>query len=87
MASATMARRFPAPWREEKFWGGYVVRDATGQVLAQLYARSTESEAIEAKQLTLTRRGDRGQHREAAGATQRVREQPTIAVSLLEVNG
>jgi hypothetical protein len=30
MESATMARRFPAPWREEKFSGGYVVRDATG---------------------------------------------------------
>jgi hypothetical protein len=25
-----MSRRFPAPWREEKFSGGYVVRDATG---------------------------------------------------------
>ena len=24
-----MARRFPTPWREEKFSGGYVVRDAT----------------------------------------------------------
>jgi hypothetical protein len=29
-----MGRRFPAPWREEKFSGGYVVRDATGQALA-----------------------------------------------------
>jgi len=29
-----------------------VVRDATGQALAYLYARSTESEAVEAKQLT-----------------------------------
>src|SRR5262249_46012494 len=48
----TMARRFPTPWREEKFSGGYVVRDATGQALAYLYARSTESEAVEAKQLT-----------------------------------
>ena len=47
-----MARRFPPPWREEKFSGGYVVRDATGQALAYLYARSTESEAVEAKQLT-----------------------------------
>jgi len=41
-----MARRFPTPWREEKFSGGYVVRDAT---------RSTESEAVEAKQLTSRR--------------------------------
>jgi len=48
----TMARRFPTPWREEKFSGGYVVRDATGQAIAYLYARSTESEAVEAKQLT-----------------------------------
>ncbi len=47
-----MSRRFPAPWREEKFSGGYVVRDATGQALAYVYARSTESEAIETKQLT-----------------------------------
>jgi hypothetical protein len=47
-----MSRRFLAPWREEKFSGGYVVRDATGQALAYLYARTTESEAIEAKQLT-----------------------------------
>jgi hypothetical protein len=29
------------------------VRDATGQALAYLYARSTEEEAIEAKQLTM----------------------------------
>ena len=52
MEWATMARRFPTPWREVKFSGGYVVRDATGQALAYLYARSTESEAVEAKQLT-----------------------------------
>jgi hypothetical protein len=48
----SMPRRFPAPWREEKFSGGYIVRDATGQALAYLYARMIESEAIEAKQLT-----------------------------------
>ena len=29
------------------------MRDATGQALAYLYARSTETEAIEAKQLTM----------------------------------
>ena len=28
------------------------MRDATGQAFAYLYARSTESEAVEAKQLT-----------------------------------
>ena len=48
-----MSRRFPAPWREERFSGGYVVRDATGQAVAYLYARSTDSEAIAAKQLTV----------------------------------
>ena len=37
-----MSRRFPAPWREEKFSGGYVVRDATGQAIAYVYARSTD---------------------------------------------
>jgi hypothetical protein len=47
-----MPRCFPGPWREKKFSGGYVVRDATGQALAYLYARVSESEAIEAKQLT-----------------------------------
>jgi hypothetical protein len=48
-----MSRRFPAPWREERFSGAYVVRDAAGQALAYLYARSTDSEAIAAKQLTV----------------------------------
>jgi hypothetical protein len=48
-----MSRRFPAPWREERFSGGYIVRDATGQAFAYLYARSTEDEDIAAKQLTM----------------------------------
>jgi len=48
-----MSRRFPAPWREEKFSGGYIVRDGNGQALAYLYARSTESDATAAKQLTM----------------------------------
>jgi hypothetical protein len=48
-----MSQRFPAPRREEKFSGGYIVRDAIGQALAYLYARSTESEAVAAKQLTM----------------------------------
>jgi hypothetical protein len=43
--SRTLARR--------KISGGYVVHDAAGQALAYLYARSTESEAIAAKQLTV----------------------------------
>jgi hypothetical protein len=38
---------------KKKISGGYIVRDATGQALAYLYARSTESEAVEAKQLTM----------------------------------
>ena len=33
-----MSRRFPAPWREEKIAGGYVVRDANGQALVHIYA-------------------------------------------------
>jgi hypothetical protein len=48
-----MSRRFPAPWREEKFSGGYVVRDANGFAVAYVYGRSTEAEAIEAKQMTM----------------------------------
>jgi hypothetical protein len=46
---------------KKRFSGGYVVRDATGQALAYLYARSTESEAIAAKQLTVdeARQGSR----------------------------
>jgi hypothetical protein len=48
-----MSRRFPAPWREEKIAGGYVVRDANGQILVHIFGRSTESEAIQAKVLTM----------------------------------
>jgi hypothetical protein len=47
-----MSRHFPAPWREEKIAGGYVVRDANGQALVHIFARSSESEAIQAKMLT-----------------------------------
>jgi hypothetical protein len=48
-----MTRRFPPPWRAEKFSGGYVVRDATGFAVAYVYGRSTEDEAMEAKQITM----------------------------------
>jgi hypothetical protein len=48
-----MSRRFPAPWREEKVAGGYVVRDANGQALVHIFARSNESEAMQAKMLTM----------------------------------
>lgn len=52
-----MSRRFPTPWREEKIPGGYVVRDANGQALVHVYGRSTESEAIQAKVLTMDETG------------------------------
>jgi hypothetical protein len=45
-------RRFPPPWRAEAISGGYVVRDATGQAIAYLYSRATETEALQAKMLT-----------------------------------
>jgi hypothetical protein len=48
-----MSRRFPTPWREEKIAGGYVVRDANGQILVHIFARSSESDAIQAKVLTM----------------------------------
>jgi hypothetical protein len=45
-------RRFPAPWYVDKIPGGYVVKDAQGQVLAYVYARTTNVEAARAKVLT-----------------------------------
>jgi hypothetical protein len=48
-----MTRRLPPPWRAERFSGGYVVRDATGFAVAYVYGRSTEDEAVEAKQMTI----------------------------------
>lgn len=42
------ARRFPPPWRAERIPGGYVVRDAGGQVLAYVYGRESEAEARQA---------------------------------------
>ena len=39
-----MTRRLPAPWHADKFSGGYVV---------YVYGRSTEAEAMEAKQMTM----------------------------------
>ena len=48
----TSARRFPPPWRAEETPGGYVVRDASGQALAHVFARSTMAEAMQAKVLT-----------------------------------
>jgi hypothetical protein len=48
-----MKRRFPPPWRADKFSGGYVVRDANGFAVAYVYGRSTEAEVIDAKQMTM----------------------------------
>jgi hypothetical protein len=42
----------PTPWRADKTAGGYVVRDATEQALAYLYAREKEDEARQVKVLT-----------------------------------
>ncbi len=47
------ARRFPAPWTAEQIPGGYVVKDATGQALAYVYARATKAKADTAKVLTM----------------------------------
>jgi hypothetical protein len=41
-------RRFPSPWHADPMPGGYVVRDATGQVLAYIYSRETEADARQA---------------------------------------
>ena len=51
--SSEMTRHLPPPWRAEKFSGGYVVRDANGFAVAYVYGRSTEVEAMEAKQMTM----------------------------------
>jgi hypothetical protein len=48
-----MTRRLPPPWRADKFSCGYVVRDANGFAVAYVYGRSTEAEAMEAKQMTM----------------------------------
>ena len=46
-------RGFPAPWSAEQIPGGYVVKDATGQSLAYVYARETKQEADTAHVLTM----------------------------------
>jgi hypothetical protein len=48
-----MPRRFPSPWTTERIPGGYVVKDATGQSVAYVYARATKAEADKAKALTM----------------------------------
>ena len=42
-----MTRRLPSPWRAEKFSG------ANGFAVAYVYGRSTEDEAMAAKQMTM----------------------------------
>jgi hypothetical protein len=42
-------RIFPPAWRAEPIPGGYVVRDASGQALANLYSRDNPTEALQAK--------------------------------------
>jgi hypothetical protein len=48
-----LPRRFPAPWSAEKIPGGYVVKDATGQSFAYVYARDTPAQADIAHVLTM----------------------------------
>ena len=40
-----MPRRFPPPWTVEQIPGGYKVKDANGQALADVYARETQADA------------------------------------------
>ncbi len=47
------SRRFPPPWSVEQIPGGFVVKDASGQALAYVYARETRAEADTAKVLTM----------------------------------
>ena len=46
-------RRFKPPWTAERIPGGYVVKDATGQSLAYVYARETRADADPANVLTM----------------------------------
>jgi hypothetical protein len=46
-------RRFKPPWSAERIVGGYVVKDATGQALAYVYALETKAQAETAKVLTM----------------------------------
>jgi hypothetical protein len=48
-----MTRRLPAPWTVEQITGGFKVLDATGQSLAFVYGRETQSDADIAKVLTM----------------------------------
>jgi hypothetical protein len=52
-----MPRRFPPPWTAQRIPGGYVVKDATGQALAYVYAREDRKIADTAKVLTMDESG------------------------------
>jgi hypothetical protein len=43
---------FHRPYRADKVRGGYCVRDANGQAIANVYSRDNEDEARQAKMLT-----------------------------------
>ena len=45
--------RFKPPWSADRIVGGYVVKDATGQALAYVYALETKAQAETAKVLTM----------------------------------
>ena len=49
----SVMRRFKPPWSAERIAGGYVVKDATGQALAYVYALETKAQAETAKVLTM----------------------------------
>jgi hypothetical protein len=48
-----ITRSFPPPWTTERIRGGYVVKDATGQSLAYVYARETKGRDDNVKGLTM----------------------------------
>ena len=67
-----MPRRFAPPWSVERIPRGYVVKDATGQALAYVYARETKADADTAKMLTMD---------EARRVTSKIAKLPTLLPS------
>ena len=64
-----MPRRFKPPWTTECLPSGYVVKDATGQSLAYVYARETRADADMAKVRMMDESSaHRGEYRQAADA-------------------
>jgi hypothetical protein len=62
-----MHRRFPSPWSAERIPGGYVVKDATGQSLAYVYARDTKAQADSEGAHDGRSAKDRGEYCQVAG--------------------